>query len=418
MTIREKERKTEPEKSTLLYVEVKDTGIGIKESDMSKLFESFERLDVVRNRNIEGTGLGISVTTKLLALMGSELKVQSKYGEGSTFWFELWQKIEDEEPIGDIEAKLNEDDGEVTYHESFHAPDARLLVVDDTKMNIVVVVNLLKRTDIRVNTALSGPDAIALCEKNEFDLILMDQRMPGMDGTEAMKAIRESENGKNKNTPVICLTADVVRGAKEKYIAEGFDDYLTKPVDSRALEKALLAHLPKEKIIVEQVEDETTGAEDGTTAALWAALKKVGVDTKTGLYFCQNDEEMYKAILAEYCVEQKLKSLNLQNCFERKDWKNYEIHVHSLKSTSKTIGLKKLSSLAADLEAAAGRGDELTLEDGHEKVMKMYEKYVSDIEETLGVSEEEMSEDDEIFEFLPEGNGTEIVDDEEPRDEI
>ncbi|MBR2751362.1 MAG: response regulator [Clostridiales bacterium] len=405
LTIREKERRPGPDASTLLYVEVKDTGIGIKESDMSKLFESFERLDVVRNRNIEGTGLGISVTTKLLSLMGSELKVKSTYGVGSTFWFELWQKIEDEEPLGDIKAKLNDEDGEVTYQESFRAPEAKILVVDDTKMNIVVVVNLLKRTDIQVNTAISGQDAIRLASEKKYDLILMDQRMPGMDGTTAMKTIRESEDTKNRETPIICLTADVVRGAKEKYIEEGFNDYLTKPVDARALEKMLLNYLPKDKILMEQAPvTEEGNAEEGTTAALLAALNKAGVDTKTGLFFCQNDEEMYKAILAEYCMEQKMKSLNLQNCYERKDWKNYEIHVHSLKSTSKTIGLKKLSSMAADLEAAAGRGDEMTLEDGHGKVMKMYEKCVRDIEETLGVADEDMSEEGEVFEFLPEGN--------------
>jgi len=402
LVIEEVERRKDPQNEILLRVEVKDTGIGIKESDMERLFESFERLDVVRNRNIEGTGLGISVTTRLLSLMDSELKVKSKYGEGSTFWFELWQKIENEEPMGDYRGAFDEED-ENTYQESFRAPTAHILVVDDTKMNITVAVNLLKKTGVRISTAISGAESVRLASETSFDLILMDQRMPEMDGTEAMKKIRNMMDGKNRTTPIICLTADVVRGSKERYIAKGFDDYLTKPVDGRALEKALMSYLPKDKVILEKRSEEETETQEGGNAALWTALAKAGVDTKTGLFFCQNDEEMYKSILAEYCMEEKSKSLNLQNCYERRDWKNYEIHVHSLKSTSKTIGVKKLYELAADLEAAAGRGDELILEEGHGQVMEMYEKIVRTIEEELGVSSNGMEEEDEIFEFLPEG---------------
>ena len=405
LTMEARERKKEPEDSVLLYVEVKDTGIGIKESDMEKLFESFERLDVVRNRNIEGTGLGISVTTKLLDLMGSELKVKSTYGVGSVFWFELWQKVEDDEPIGDVTLNLDDEDSELSSTETFHAPKARVLIVDDTKMNLTVAVNLLKKTDVKISTALNGPDAVRLADENEYDIILMDQRMPGMDGTEALKHIRELDSRKNEKTPVICLTADVVRGARERYISEGFTDYLTKPVDGRSLEKALLDYLPKDKIILVEAKEEEHGIPlEGRNRELFAKLTLAGVDTRTGMFYCQQDEEMYKAILAEYCLEQKTKSVNMQRCFEKRDWKNYEIHVHSLKSTSKTIGVKKLSALAAELETAANHGDEMTLEVGHEKVMELYAKTVKKIEENLDVDEQDMNEEDEIFEFMPEGN--------------
>ena len=242
MKLREKK-----DNKALIYVEVKDTGIGIKESDMERLFESFERLDEVRNRNIEGTGLGISITTNLLKLMDSELKVESTYGKGSVFSFELWQKIIVDEPLGDYSAPTVE--VQESYHESFHAPSAYILIVDDTKMNITVAVNLLKKTGIRIDTATSGDDAISLCDKNKYDLILMDQRMPKMNGTQALAHIRELESGKNKDNPVICLTADAIRGARERYIAEGFTDYLTKPIDGRSLERALSTYLPKDKII-------------------------------------------------------------------------------------------------------------------------------------------------------------------------
>ena len=406
LSIKGKDRKEDPEKSILLYVEVTDTGIGIKESDMDRLFESFERLDVERNRNIEGTGLGISVCTKLLELMDSKLQVRSVYGEGSTFWFEIRQKIVEDEPLGDYKLALLEEENEFVYHESFRAPTARILVVDDTKMNILVTANFLKKTGVRISTALSGEEAIRLASENEYDLILMDQRMPGMDGTEAMKRIKDLENKKNTNTPFICLTADVIRGARERYLQEGFDNYLMKPVDSRELEKMLLDYLPKEKIeLTDSKEEEVPSSREGSNAELFADLAKAGVDSRTGLFFCQRDEDMYKSILSEFCIEQKTKSLNLQNCYERKDWKNYEIHAHSLKSTSKTIGAKKLSELAADLEDAAGAEDEMALREGHDKMMEMYSAIVSVIEKDLGMENTDIRENDEIFEFLPEGNG-------------
>ena len=408
LSVKVKERKEDPEKSVLLDVKVKDTGIGIKEEDMDKLFESFERLEKDKNHHIEGTGLGVAISTKLLKLMGSELKVESKYGEGSVFSFELWQKVVNEKPMGEYTPEIEEEEEDITYREIFHAPSARLLLVDDTKMNITVVVNLLKKTAIQIDTALSGAEAIRLASEKSYDIILMDQRMPEMDGTEAMTKIRALDNKKNEKTPIICLTADVIRGARERYISEGFTDYLTKPVDGCELEKVLFDYLPKEKIVLDRSDGEKQTAEEtDSNTALFAALAKAGVDTKTGLFFCQKDVEMYKSILAEYSLEQKTKSLHLQNCYERRDWKNYEIYVHSLKSTSKTIGANKLYEFAADMEAAAGRGDELLLEEGHGKVMELYGKVARAIESNLGIVDLESDEEGDVFEFLPEGSGDE-----------
>ncbi|MBR3475454.1 MAG: response regulator, partial [Oscillospiraceae bacterium] len=301
MTIRARERK---EDRILLYVEVKDTGIGIKEDDMSRLFESFERLDEIRNRNIEGTGLGMSIITKLLGLMGSELKVESVYGEGSVFSFELWQKIENEEPLGEFRMISTEEENAGTYHEFFHAPKAHILLVDDTKMNITVAVNLLKKTEVQIDTALSGNEAIELAGKNSYDLILMDQRMPGMDGTQTLNNIRKLENGKNLETPVICLTADAIRGAKERYLAEGFTDYLTKPVDWRSLEKALLKYLPEEKIDKEKriVETDEFEAEENNDEQnrLIMCMKAAGADVKKGMNFCMNANPSRKSLSSSY----------------------------------------------------------------------------------------------------------------------
>ncbi len=228
---------------------VKDTGIGIKEEDIKKLFTKFERMDLEKNSNIEGTGLGLAITRSLLDMMGGKIEVQSVYGEGSEFTITIPQKVISDEAIGDFREKFEKSVSDMkAKKESFRAPAARILIVDDTKTNIIVAKGLLRKTAINIDTAESGDQAIGLANVNVYDIIFMDQRMPGMDGVTAMREIKKDEKGTNLNTPFICLTADAVSGAKERYIAEGFNDYLTKPIDSSALEAMVLKYLPKEKI--------------------------------------------------------------------------------------------------------------------------------------------------------------------------
>ena len=390
----------------LLYVEVADTGIGIKESDMGKLFESFERLDVTRNRNIEGTGLGISITTKLLGLMGSELKVESEYGKGSVFCFELWQKIENPEPLGEYKLSVIHDEDLHAYHESFHAEDARVLVVDDTKMNIMVVVNLLKETKMKIDTALNGQEAVRLADKNHYDIILLDQRMPGMDGTQTLKAIRELESALNVETPVICLTADAIRGAKERYMAQGFSDYLTKPVEGRDLERMLLSYLPEDKIVRNAAPEPAEDAPADTSGdPRLDALAAAGFDTAAGIKYCNGYKDVYFSILAEFAQEHDRKSVKLLKDYEDKDWNDYSILIHSVKSSAKTIGATKLSEIAARLEASAKEGDRFAVESEHDKAMKMYEEVSRIIRDNVDVGEDDGSasdEDDDVLEFAPE----------------
>ena len=400
LSVNGKERNTE-NNEILLHVEVKDTGIGIKESDMARLFESFERLDVVRNRNIEGTGLGMTITRKLLELMGSELMVVSQYGIGSTFSFELWQKIENDKPLGDYREAIERVEPVEAYSESFHAKDASILVVDDTNMNILVVENLLKKTGIKVDTALNGPDSIDLADKKPYDVILMDQRMPGMDGTEAMKKIRALESKKNEKTPIICLTADVIRGAKDRYIEQGFDDYLTKPVDGLELEKMLIKYLPDEKVVISKIKDAAENDEHRLDEVFVAALESVGVDIESGKSYCGHDDLMYKAVLGDFALEQKTKTLNIEESYEAKDWKNYSVYVHSLKSSSKTIGAKDLFELAAESEAAADNLDVAAIDKNHDKMIDMYEKIVKVIRDNIDLGDKDSS-DDEILEFSPD----------------
>ena len=236
-----------PERSFKLGVSVKDTGIGIKPEDMDKLFDEYERFDEERNRSIEGTGLGLSITTELLDLMGSRLTVESTYGEGSEFGFEIMQGIVNDEPVGQLDSKFNKSAVE-KKRSSFTAEDAHILVVDDVKVNLTIVKSLLKNTRINIDTADSGEEALRLVRENEYDVILLDHLMPEMDGPETLKRMNEMEGNRSAGTPVISLTANAVKGAKEEYLSAGYKDYLSKPIDVKELEDMLFYYLPPEKI--------------------------------------------------------------------------------------------------------------------------------------------------------------------------
>ena len=225
---------------------VKDTGIGIKQEDLSKLFESFERIEESRNRNIEGTGLGMSIVMNLLKLMGTELKVDSVYGKGTTFSFELEQQIVSNQAIGNFRERVERLGEEYSYQSLFVAPDAKVLVVDDNDINRMVFSCMLLNTKMQITEAASGIEALELVTKEHFDIIFLDHMMPELDGVETLKRMRTMENNLCKDSPVIILTANAVTGAKEQYLAEGFDDYLSKPIMPEKLEKIIKDRLPKE----------------------------------------------------------------------------------------------------------------------------------------------------------------------------
>ncbi|MCR5024780.1 MAG: response regulator [Lachnospiraceae bacterium] len=232
-----------------LIIRVLDTGIGIKEKDIDRLFDSFERMDMKQNSAIEGTGLGLAITKQLLNMMNGKISVSSVYGEGSEFTIHLPQKIASAEPIGDFRTKVEDiTDKESDTDDSFTAPSARILIVDDTRLNLIVAMGLLKDTKIRTDLSGSGKGALNMMAKVSYDLVLLDQRMPEMDGIETLKHIRRREAGTGECVPVICLTADAIEGARQRYIDEGFTDYLTKPIDAHALKMMVKKYLPTEKI--------------------------------------------------------------------------------------------------------------------------------------------------------------------------
>ncbi|MBO4416409.1 MAG: response regulator [Lachnospiraceae bacterium] len=225
---------------------VSDTGIGIAEEDIPYLFDAFQRVNEIENATIQGTGLGLAITKELVDLMGGRICVESTVGKGSTFTVIISQKIADAAPVGPFHEKINEA-MKPAYHESFRAPEAKVLIVDDVPVNLIVIRELLKKTEIQLDTADSGDEAIGKCRETKYDLILLDHRMPYKDGIETFKEI--SADGANTGTPVIMLTANALSGAAEEYKNIGFVDYLTKPIDSEDLEKSLAKYLPKEKVL-------------------------------------------------------------------------------------------------------------------------------------------------------------------------
>ncbi|MBR4993171.1 MAG: response regulator [Lachnospiraceae bacterium] len=228
-----------------LIISVKDTGMGIKEDDIPLLFDAFKRVNEKQNASIQGTGLGLAITKELVDLMKGTIDIESELGKGSVFSVHLPQVVKDSRAIGPF-SKQSSKSSEI-YHESFKAPEAKILLVDDVPMNLMVVEGLLRPTEVKVDKASGGDEAIELCKSVRYDLILLDHRMPDKDGVETFNIIKEE--GQNTNTPVIMLTANALNGVEEEYKNIGFADYLSKPTKPADLEAALVKHLPSEKVI-------------------------------------------------------------------------------------------------------------------------------------------------------------------------
>ena len=373
-----------------LHVSVADTGIGIRKEDLPKLFESFERLDEVRNRKIEGTGLGMSIVTKLLEMMGSRLKVESVYGEGSVFSFEIRQKVVNETPIGDYSWRLDESRHSVGG-ETLRAEGARVLVVDDNEMNLKVAKNLLKLFGITPDLAVSGFETIErLRAGNRYHIIFLDHMMPKMDGVETLKLLK-SENLLPDSTPVIALTANAVNGAKEEYLAAGFDDYLSKPINVMKLEQMLVHFLPKELCSFrgEEAEKEETTTDSDDVSRLAAA----GFDTEAAMRYTAGDRDFYLELVAGFAAEGERSLPLIRADWEGQDWANYQIRVHALKSTARQIGANELSELALRQELAAKERDTEAIKAGAENLLRLYEDQCLLIRKTLRLDQPPTGED-------------------------
>ncbi|MBE5827179.1 MAG: response regulator [Butyrivibrio sp.] len=370
------------EDKILLKVSVTDTGIGIKEEDMDRLTTAFERVDEARNRTIEGTGLGISIVTSLLELMGSKLEIRSKYGKGSEFSFKILQSVIDWEPIGDFEKKVKEVRGETdAYTESFHAPGARILVVDDTRTNLTVIKGLLKFTKMQVDTATSGVEAIERARFNKYNMIFLDHRMPEMDGIQTFHALQEMAEDTNRDTPVIALTANAISGSREMYFKEGFTNYMAKPVDPEKLEEMILMYLPPE--MVSRPGDEGFETEGTTTdeekEALGQLLGLTGVDVNAAISRC-GSATLARDVMRDFWQTIGERADKIQHYEEIKDIKDYTIFVHGLKSSARAIGALDLSEKAKYLENCGNGGDIDEIEELTPDLLELYRSYLTKLE--------------------------------------
>lgn len=383
---------------------VKDTGIGIKEEDIGKLAQKFERIEESRNRNIEGTGLGISIATSFLKMMDSELCVSSVYGEGSEFSFLLRQKVVDVSPVGNFKLRIREEAAQFDYQVMLEIPEVRILVVDDNKMNRKVFAELVKDMKCRIDEADSGMRCLRMVQETEYDLIFMDYMMPEMDGVQTFQVIKrmrqDIEGFANKDTPVVILTANAISGAKEQYLAQGFDDYLSKPIIPEKLESCIARLIPDDKkIIPEQgnlVAKENLIGDNGNSTARDSSehlppidgvdwdyallkLKKISIlKNAVKEFVLSSSSEMEKLGGMYDCLVAELESDQDDNLLDQA-YKEYRIQVHAMKSGAATIGAVFASSFARALEYAARDkdGDKIC------KVMGVFENEWSQVTEQI-----------------------------------
>lgn len=342
--------------------DLKDSGIGMKEEDVRQISDAFNRFDEEKNQSIAGLGLGLSIVTRLLDMMGSRLEVSSIYGLGSEFSFHLPQQVVDMEPMGEIRICGQEEKGEEAACTDYSG--RRLLAVDDNCMNLLLLQKLLSDTNFVMDTAENGKAAIKKLREHSYDIVFMDHMMPVMDGMEAMLTICREDLC--PNTPVIALTANAVADVRKEYLSSGFADYLLKPVSKKELLDCIHTYLPDtDSVEVEEEQEEEEIPRDALIEQLSDLL-----DTGTGLSYCAGSEEFYKEILQSYLENDKREELS--RAYEAKDWDSYRIAAHSLKSTSLTIGAKSLSEEVKGLEFAVKEDRLSYIPLHHDKVMEAY----------------------------------------------
>ncbi len=346
-------------------IEVKDSGIGIRKDDMGSLFANFTRLEEYKNRNIYGTGLGLSLTKQFVELMNGYIEVESIYGNGSLFRVVIPQRVIDNTPIGDMK-KLFE-----SYENSKELEDdmpffnnAKVLVVDDMEANLIVAQKLIEQTGIQVDLARSGAETLEIVKEKKYDVIFLDQMMPNMTGIETLENMKKIAHC-NEGTPVVAMTANAIAGARELYLESGFDDYISKPIFEKQLWEILCKYI-----------------EESDCDSL--ARKYSFLDTDKGMAACMDKEDLYIKILGVYVEDQKLKEVKEE--FQNKNWKSYNVYVHGLKNVSASIGAMDLSRMFYEMEMATNDLENPNLDyvySKHDELVSEYERILKLIEKTL-----------------------------------
>ncbi len=353
---------------TLIFT-IKDTGIGIRKEDLALIFEKFRQVDMRLNRNVEGSGLGLSICKQLTELMKGTLTVDSVYGEGTVFTVCIPQKVLDHKKLSNylVVHKQEEKKRSVIY-----APSARVLVVDDNPVNVKILRGLMLHYEIDADTALSGQEAVDKASENTYDLIFMDHMMPEMNGEEALRLIRKLPDKERANVPVIVVTANAIRGMRDEYIRKGFTDYLSKPVETPKIEQVLKDNLAP-NLIVSMDEEEKVDEVD-------INIEIEGIDVDAGLAKSDGNVRDYLDILeiVVECGPDKIKEI--EDYAAKGDYENYVIAVHSLKSVAANIGAHQLCTMAKVHEFAGKSGNTGFIDANHEKLISLYRDIIKNIE--------------------------------------
>lgn len=375
----------------MLKCSVTDTGIGIRAEDLEYIFQPFEHIEASRKFSADGSGLGLPIVQKLLQLMGSDLKVESVFHKGSTFSFEVMQNVVKWEPIGDYERAFSMANAHQTakFTQSFTAPNAKVLVVDDADVNLLVFANLLKKTKIKIDTASSGVEMLQMVRMNKYDMIFLDHRMPGMDGIEAFHNMKKITDGLNFNTPVVALTANAVLGARQLYIDEGFSDYISKPVDTVRLEQILLEYLPDDLIVRgESTSDDELPVRDAEIIQEGPSYKNIpGIDYDAAVTNCGSEDTFVQALEIFYDTLDK-KANDIEKFEREKDIKNYTVLVHALKSSARLVGALDLSERAKYLESCGDKNDLHEIETKTPALLSQYRGYKEVLAKVFGSKDE------------------------------
>lgn len=492
-----------------LFVSVKDTGIGITEENIEKLFTSFRRVDTKKNRSVEGTGLGLAISKRLVSQMGGFISVSSEYGIGSEFRFVIPLKVMDERPYAEVKepqgihavgyfcgelyerlftdigrrlgfdfsccgssaeleaanathffvckdkylenqeffnaaaenarvfviqdrvdaiklpekikriykpfysipvvSALNAENMVLNMNERrgadirFTAPKARVLIVDDNPINLKVAAGLMRPFNMQLLTADSGSAAIEMLRSHDIDLVFMDHMMPEMDGVEAVQIIRSTEGEYYQKLPVIALTANAVNGARDIFMQSGFNDFLAKPIELSALDRVLRNYLPKE-YMQPPTDTPYAGVERRRRGDQPRRDSSVMFDPDKGISYTGGDREAYCEILSLYVKKSEEKREYIAELLRQKDWKNYIIEVHALKSTSLSVGAIRLSELAKELEAAGRVESYGIIEKKNDELLQMYGEVVGNAKKFLGDFAEEQPQPElgELSEITPD----------------
>ncbi|MDR2632305.1 MAG: response regulator [Treponema sp.] len=341
---------------------VEDTGIGIKQENLSKLFTTFQQFDGSKNRGIVGIGLGLSITRNLVHMMGGSIDFDSEYGVGSVFT--LYLPLVPGDPKKTEKAKALE--------RVVAGDEVQVLVVDDNSINLTVALGFLATHNIHPDTAQSGFEALAKVQAKRYDLVFMDHMMPGMDGTEATRCIRDSGDPWLRQMPIVALSANAVSGAREIFLESGMNDFISKPIDASQLNQMLARWLPKEKLSSVVQECPQAAAVDEQFTALANELSQLGLmDITVGLSHVGNDHGTYAKLLRQFCVELDTYVKEIRAFLSEENWKEYSIRLHAMKGVFANMGVDTLSTWAYTLEYASKNGN-----------------YAKCIEETAAICEE------------------------------